>query len=79
MEKGFKLKTVQAFVATDKDGTEGIIGQLMPDNSWMPFVGADEKRILALTPLAQKIATNIKQQIKLVKFSVREDVYIIEP
>lgn len=79
MKKGFKITIIHAFIAEEIDGIEGIIGQLLPGGIMMPFVGADEDRIKSLYPLAQKIATSTNKKIKLVKFSMREDIEIIKP
>ena len=73
----FKIKNIHAFIAEDKDGTEGVIGMKTPDG-WMPFVCADEARIEYLRPIAQQIATTTKNKVKLVRFSVRENLEIIE-
>ncbi len=45
MKPGFKIITIHAFIAEDKDGTEGIIGEVMPSGQWMPFICADEERL----------------------------------
>lgn len=78
MEKGFKIKTLHAFIAEEADGTEGVIGQLLSNGVMMPFVGADPERIKSLYPLAQKIAASTNHNIKLVKFTMREDIEIIK-
>lgn len=73
MYLGFKIKTIHAFIAEDKDGTEGVIGQYTP-NGWMPFVCADETRVESLRPIAQQIAKTTNHKIKLCRFSIREDL-----
>jgi hypothetical protein len=79
MHKGLKVNTIYAFIAEDADGTEGIIGQLMPDNSWLPFIAADEERLSQLKLFAQKISNVTKKEIKLIKLSKREDVELLIP
>lgn len=76
MKPGFKIKTVHAFIATEADGTEGIIG-MQTKNGWMPFVAADEERIESLRPLAIEIAKAAGVQIVVAKFSVRENVEVL--
>lgn len=56
MKNTLKIKTLHAFISEDKDGNEGVIGQLMPDNTWVAFVAADQARINSLYPLAQRMA-----------------------
>lgn len=69
----FRIKTIHAFISIDQDDEEGVIGQLMPDGTWMPLICADEERLLSIRPMAEKIAqTGIK--VKLVRFTQREDV-----
>ncbi len=64
-----------AFVQTDPtDDTEGITGFLAPDGTWMPMVGADLERVEQLMPIAQGIASATGREIKVLKFSVREEI-----
>jgi hypothetical protein len=65
---GFRIKDVWAFTAIDNDDEEGVIGQLMPNGTWMPFVCSDEKRVEALMPMAEKLAS-ITGPIRLLHFS----------
>lgn len=74
MKSGFKIKTISAYVSTDKDGTEGVIGSMAPDGQWLPFVCADEDRANSLKPLAKEIAKASGKKVKLVRFSQREDL-----
>lgn len=76
MKPGFKIKTIHAFIAEDQDGTEGIVGTRI-GSDWLPFVCADEARIASFRPLAEQIAKGTNKQIKLIKFSVREDLEVI--
>lgn len=77
MKPGFKIKEIHAFIATEDDGTEGVIGQLMPDGVFMPFVCADSERVKQLRPFAKNIAKISKKTVKLIRFSVREDLEAI--
>lgn len=67
-----KIEEMFAFVAID-DGVEGIVGINTP-SGWAPLVGADMKRVDALRPLAKKIAETSEKEIRILKFSVREDL-----
>jgi hypothetical protein len=81
--RNFRIQTLTAYVAIDPaDNSEGIIGQLMPDGvggmSWMPFIGADEDRIRSMRPMAERLARDLAREVKLVRFSTREDVETID-
>lgn len=73
---GFRLQTVTAFVAVDEsDDSEGIISFWDAlQGAHMPMIGADQARIESLKPIAQEVARATGQPVKLVRFSVREDV-----
>jgi hypothetical protein len=75
-----KIEKLYAFVMTDKtDDDEGIPAWRGKDGNWMPLVGADTSRIRDLTPLAQQIADREKKSIKILEFSVREQVGLVTP
>lgn len=69
----FKIQTIKAFIATNDDGTEGVISMQIGDVH-MPFVCADDKRVKDLKPHAIKIAKETGKTVKLAKFSVRENI-----
>lgn len=71
---GFKITTLHAFIATEPDGTEGIVGALLPNGTWSPFIGADQARVESLRPVAQEIQKRAGCPMVLAKFSVREDI-----
>ena len=73
---GFRITEVWAFLAVHDDDDEGIIGELM-GLTWMPFVAADPHRIEDLMPRAQAIARETGKTIRLVRFSERTDIEII--
>lgn len=76
-----KIDELFAFIAEDASpDDEGIAaywhaGML----AYMPLVGADRARVDALRKWAQEIATVTKKRMKLVRFSVREELEQIEP
>ncbi len=70
----FKLSTVTAFVAIDKDnGDEGIIS-FQNNNIWMPMVCGDEERIAQMLPIAERICKEAGTSFRILQFSVRTDV-----
>ena len=72
------IKEMFAFIAVD-DGDEGICGANLPGIGFAPLVGADMERIDSLRPIARDIAMALGKEIKLVKFSVREELETINP
>ncbi|HEY7541599.1 MAG TPA: hypothetical protein VIF11_15750 [Methylomirabilota bacterium] len=77
---GFRIKTITAFVAVGADGDEGIIARKdSRGGTWMPLIGADGDRIESLAPHVQAIADETGQEIRMVRFSVREDLATILP
>lgn len=76
MKQPFKITTLTAFVMTDGDGVEGIPA-VHKNGEWMPLIAADQERIESFRPYAQSIARRLNQPIKLVRFSVREELETI--
>lgn len=76
---GFRIMSLHAFVALDPaTDEEGVIAQRMIDG-WMPMVAANPERLEQFRADATRIAKATGQTIKLVKFSVREDVETFSP
>lgn len=75
-----KIDQMYAFVMADEDGDEGIPAFSLPESKLvMPMVGADMKRIEQLKPIAQKMANDLKKPVRICKFTVREEVEVVEP
>lgn len=70
---GFKIEKITAFVAIDNDDEEGIVGIQLGD-IMMPMVCADEDRIAQMFVHAKNIASQTGKPIRILQFSVREDV-----
>lgn len=76
---GYKLSSLTAFVAIDKDDdSEGIVSAPI-FGMMQPLIGADDARVMQLRPLAQAISDATGVEIKLARFTVREDVDTISP
>lgn len=73
-----KIDEVFAFVSVDDEG-EGICGFMRPNGQWMPLVGADMKRVESLRPIAKDIARSSGKTIRLLHFSTRRELEVIEP
>lgn len=65
------------FVAEDEQG-EGLIGQRMSDGCWMPFVCADRDRVDSLREAARRVSKHTGKRVRLIRFSVREELEVIE-
>jgi hypothetical protein len=74
-----RIGAIHAFVAIGSDDEEGIVGGMGRDGTWMPFIAADETRLRNLTPQAEVVAAATGKTIRLVRFSERVDIGIIEP
>lgn len=70
---GFKITELWAYISIADDGDEGICAIRLGD-TWMPLIMTDIARIISLRPHAEKIASDSKKKIKLVRFSQRTDV-----
>lgn len=70
----FRITELWAFIAVGDDDEEGVIGAKMPNGSWLPFVMADNRRLEQLRPMAEDIAEASGKTVRLVRFSVREDI-----
>jgi hypothetical protein len=71
------IDTLTAYIAVDDDG-EGIMA-FRGEDGWLPMVGADPDRIAALRPIAEQMAAAAGKRCVVARFSVREDLEIIEP
>jgi hypothetical protein len=74
-----KITELYAFISSDENG-EGVIGHSMPINGqmvMMPFVCADKDRVDSLRPIAERMAIDAKQQIRLIRFTSREDLEVL--
>lgn len=67
-----RIDKIWAFVATDKEGNEGICASYFPESDmWLPLIGADMERIEIVRPLAELVAQNSNSVVKLVYFHNR--------
>jgi len=77
-----KIEAIYAYISHEKgDPDDEGVTAFLPGLSgqWVPMVGADEKRMASLKPIAQGLANASGQTITLVKFSVRTDLEAIDP
>jgi len=75
---GFVIRDLYAFLAVHADGDEGVVG--MPvGGSMLPLVAADRERLEALRPYARAAARASGLSIRLVRFTAREEIEVIDP
>lgn len=73
---GYRITTLTAFLAVDKeDGSEGV----MATSATGPMIGADDARVMQYRPIAQAAADMFGIEVKLARFTVREDIDTINP
>lgn len=73
-----RIDVIYAYIASGPEG-EGICAFHGRDGMWLPMVGADIARIESLREHAREMVKKTGQPLKLVKFSVREELETIQP
>lgn len=73
-----RIDEFYAYVAIDPDGDEALVGYPVK-GEWRPFVCADKARFESLRPLAQRIANESGQTIRLLQFHTRVELGEIKP
>lgn len=69
------IDALYAWVATEKDGGEGVCGAFIAGLGGMvPLVGADRERVDSLRPYAELTRKTTGCPVRLVRFSRREDL-----
>lgn len=71
------IKEIYAVLGGDKGG-EGVVAANI-NGKWLPLIAADHVRLKDIMPLAQAIASETGDTLKLVKFTTREEVQEIKP
>lgn len=74
-----KIEAVWLFISMDDDGDEGIPAMMGPDGVWLPLLAADRQRVDDLRPMAQEVATASGREVRLVEFTVMDEVEVLEP
>lgn len=72
------IKDLYVFVAEDKGPEDEGVAAFNVNGQWFPLFGADKERTESLKPFARVIAKSTGKKIKLLRFSVREEVEVIE-
>jgi hypothetical protein len=75
-------KTIDAIwliISTDDTGEGVCAGPLLGPGTLAPLIAADEERLASIVPWAELIASTTNRTLKLIKFSVREEIMEIKP
>jgi len=77
----FRIETLWAFTTViNEAGDEGIVSYFnRAEHQWMPLVTADIDRVASLMEIAQGIADESGNSIRLSHYSNRQNQDIIEP
>ena len=75
----FTITEIKAYVSVDEGGEEGVCAMLGNDGMWLPMICADDRRLGLLRPLAEQLAKSTGKPIKVLRFSQREEVEVIQP
>lgn len=75
---GFVIKEIYVFIVTHADGDEAVpaVHSVM---GWLPMIAADTKNLDEWRRMAKQAATEGGKQIRLVRFTAREELEVIEP
>lgn len=74
----FKIEHIWAFISVDEEGEDGIVA-FNHGHMWEPLIAADEARLNSgMRERAQLIADVSGKAVKLVRFSVREELEITD-
>lgn len=78
---GYRITTLTAFIAIDPaDDSEGVVSFTnFFTGASEPLIGADDARIMQLRPMAEASAAALGVEVKLVRFTQREDIDTIKP
>jgi hypothetical protein len=70
----YKVKTIYAYIAEDESGNEGICAMKNKDGHKIPLFGTSLDSMNALKPYAKKIALGTNKGVRLVEFTLKEDI-----
>lgn len=73
-----RIDQIYAFVAEEEPGDEGIVAMPIGDK-WLPLIGSDMERVDDLKIIAKSLAKSIDKPIRLILFSERTELEVINP
>ena len=74
-----RIEQIFVFAALDKSPDDEGVAAFKTGEGWMPMVGADLKKVDQLRPIAEEIAHKTGKKIRVLKFTLREELEVIEP
>ena len=74
-----RISEMFAFIAEDTGPEDEGVAAVMVGNVMLPLVGADMARVASLRPVARSIASASGKTVRLVKFSLREELETLAP
>lgn len=72
-----RINQLWAVLSSDETG-EGVCA-IPFGGTMLPLIAADEARLESFLPIAHQIATESGKKVKIVRFTVREEIMEIEP
>jgi hypothetical protein len=72
VKEGFRITEIWAFLTVDSDGDEGVCATRTPSGVWIPLIAADKELLDSLRPLAERLASENKRTVRLVRFHAKE-------
>lgn len=79
MNGPLRITEMFAYVVIDDDGTEGVPAFPGPNGLVLPMMGADTARAAALRPIAERMARELHKPLTLLRFTLREEVEVVQP
>lgn len=73
-----QIKSIYAFLSVDEGG-EGVCAAPLGDLGAVPLIAADEARLESIRPAAQYIAKVFNKPVRLVQFTERRELEVIQP
>lgn len=72
-----RIEEMYAFVAEESGPDDEGVVAMKTELGWMPLVGADMARVESLKPIAKGIARGTGKRIKLLRFTNRDELEVI--
>ena len=61
-----------------EDGSEGLVGELLPNGTWVPYISADPARRAWIEARAEDLARQRKMRVVVAQFTVRTDLKVFD-
>jgi len=74
-----RIDSIWAVLSVDAGGEGVVAAPLVPGALTVPLIAADEARLKSILPIARAIAKHSGMKMRLVRFTVREEIEEINP